>query len=135
MLAAAVPSSAEKVKEGPLVTGEIVKDYLFKPLPLLKDERIAARTKEQNQTLSSAKEGLVKRPDVKDTGDIETLAGLEYESCCWKARLVHRRFKINDDSYEKNIQFQIMLKGFTDVGTPLGNVISDSIRGYVDREY
>ena len=73
--------------------------------------------------------------NAKDAGDIETLAGLEYESCCWKARLVHRRFKINDDSYEKNIQFQIMLKGFTDVGTPLGNVISDSIRGYVDRDY
>tara|TARA_X000001388_G_C2170631_1_gene99677 strand:+ start:32 stop:622 length:591 start_codon:yes stop_codon:yes gene_type:complete len=68
---------AEKVKEGPLVTGEIVKDYLFKPLPLLKDERIAARTKEQNQTLSSAKEGLVKRPDVKDTGDIENVSTVQ----------------------------------------------------------
>lgn len=71
----------------------------------------------------------------KDSGDIETLAGLEYESCCWKARLVHRRFKIDSNSYEKDIQFQIMLKGFTDVGTPLGDLISSSIKGYVNKEY
>ena len=68
---------AEKVKEGPLVTGEIVKDYLFKPLPLLQDERIAPRTKPQSQTLASAKEGLVQRPDVKDTGDIETVSAIQ----------------------------------------------------------
>ena len=72
---------------------------------------------------------------ASDAGDIETLAGLEYESCCWKVRLVQRKFKISTNSYEKDIQFQIMLKGFTDVGTPLGNLISNSIKGYVDKEY
>ena len=72
---------------------------------------------------------------ANDAGDIETLAGLEYESCCWKARLVQRKFKVDTNSYEKDIQFQIMLKGFTDVGTPLGNLISNSIKGYVDKEY
>ena len=73
--------------------------------------------------------------NANNSGDIETLAGLEYESCCWKARLVHRRFKIDENSFEKDIQFQIMLKGFTDVGTPLGDLISNSIKGYVDKEY
>ena len=67
--------------------------------------------------------------------DIETLAGLEYESCCWKARLIQRRYKISAEEYEKEIQFQIMLKGFTDVGTPLGDTIASSIKGYVDKEY
>lgn len=72
----------------------------------------------------------------KNNGDLEVLAGLEYESCCWKFRLIQRRFKkINTLDYEKDIQFQVMLKGFTDVGTPLGNIISRSIKGYVDREY
>jgi LPS-assembly protein len=71
----------------------------------------------------------------KDSGDIETLAGLEYESCCWKARLVQRKYKIDAETYEKDIQFQIMLKGFTDVGTPLGDLISDSIKGYMDKDY
>ena len=67
--------------------------------------------------------------------DIETLAGLEYESCCWKARLIQRRYKIDAEEYEKEIQFQIMLKGFTDVGTPLGDTIASSIQGYIDKEY
>ena len=71
----------------------------------------------------------------EDSGDIETLAGLEYESCCWKARLVHRKFKVDTETYEKDIQFQIMLKGFTDVGTPLGNLIAESIKGYTNKEY
>lgn len=73
--------------------------------------------------------------DAENVGDIETLAGLEYESCCWKARLVQRRYKISSNTYEKDIQFQIMLKGFTDVGTPLGNLLADSIKGYVNKEY
>jgi len=68
---------SEKVKEGPLVTGEIVKDYLFKPLPLLQDERISVKTKEQQQTQASAKEGLVKRPEVEDTGDIENVSTVQ----------------------------------------------------------
>tara|TARA_B100001063_G_scaffold226111_1_gene235486 strand:- start:398 stop:871 length:474 start_codon:yes stop_codon:yes gene_type:complete len=67
--------------------------------------------------------------------DIETLAGLEYESCCWKARLIQRRYKIDAEEYEKEIQFQIMLKGFTDVGTPLGDTIASSIQGYIDKKY
>ncbi len=71
-----------------------------------------------------------------DSGDdIETLAGLEYESCCWKARLIQRRFKTGVEEYEKEIQFQIMLKGFTDVGTPLGDTIESSIKGYINKEY
>ena len=71
-----------------------------------------------------------------DSGDdIETLAGLEYESCCWKARLIQRRFKIGAEQYEKEIQFQVMLKGFTDVGTPLGDTIESSIKGYINKEY
>ena len=71
-----------------------------------------------------------------DTGDdIETLAGLEYESCCWKARLIQRRYKTDTEVYEKEIQFQIMLKGFTNVGTPLGDTIESSIKGYINKEY
>ena len=71
----------------------------------------------------------------EDSGIIETLAGLEYESCCWKARLVKRKFKVDADTFEKDIQFQIMLKGFTDVGTPLGDLIAESIKGYTNKEY
>ena len=44
--------------------------------------------------------------------DIETLAGLEYESCCWKVRLVQRKFKVGTETYEKDIQFQINAERF-----------------------
>ena len=43
--------------------------------------------------------------------------------------------KSYNEVYEKEIQFQIMLKGFTDVGTPLGDTIESSIKGYIDKEY
>tara|TARA_B110000240_G_scaffold193826_1_gene240324 strand:- start:61 stop:2352 length:2292 start_codon:yes stop_codon:yes gene_type:complete len=71
----------------------------------------------------------------ENAGHIETLGGLEYESCCWKVRLVQRKYLIDKTTYEKNLQFQIMLKGFTDVGTPLGDLLADSIKGYTDREH
>ena len=71
----------------------------------------------------------------QDSGDIEVLAGLEYESCCWKFRLVSKRYKINETDYDRNIQFQFMLKGFTDVGTPLGTVLEDSIYGYSEEDF
>ena len=71
----------------------------------------------------------------EDSGDIETLAGLEYESCCWKLRLVQTKFKVDAETYEKEIQFQMMLKGFTDVGTPLGDLLAESIKGYTNKEY
>ena len=70
-----------------------------------------------------------------DSGDLEVLAGFEYESCCWMFRLVSRRYKITDTKYDKNIQFQIMLKGFTDVGTTLGTILEDSISGYIEEDY
>ena len=35
----------------------------------------------------------------------------------------------------KVIQFQIMLKGFTDVGTTLGTILEDSISGYIEEDY
>ena len=50
-------------------------------------------------------------------------------------RLVKRKYKVDADTYEKDIQFQIMLKGFTDVGTPLGDLIAESIKGYTNKEY
>ena len=44
--------------------------------------------------------------------------------------LVQRKFKVDAETYEKEIEFQIMLKGFTDVGTPLGDLLAESIKGY-----
>ena len=52
-----------------------------------------------------------------------------------KLDLFKENFKVDAETYEKDIQFQIMLKGFTDVGTPLGDLLADSIKGYAKKEH
>jgi LPS-assembly protein len=62
--------------------------------------------------------------------DLEVLAGLEYESCCWKARLTSRRFILDDEEdYNSNINFQIVLKGLAAFGKG-SHILEHSILGY-----
>ena len=62
--------------------------------------------------------------------DLEVLAGLEYESCCWKARLVSRRFLLGDEEdYNNGISFQLVLKGLAAFGKG-SRILEDSILGY-----
>ena len=49
--------------------------------------------------------------------DLETFAGIEYESCCWGLRLVGRRYLSNTEGEHTNAIFlQLELKGLTGVG-------------------
>lgn len=49
--------------------------------------------------------------------DIQTLVGLQYESCCWALRLVSQRYIKDDtaDPYDNSIMLQFVLKGFGSV--------------------
>ncbi len=69
---------------------------------------------------------------LRDERDLEVLAGLEYESCCWRARLVARRYLTAGEAREYNnaIYFQLILKGLAGLGTGLGDLLGESIRGY-----
>lgn len=65
------------------------------------------------------------------------LAGIEYESCCWAARLVGRHFisgaltDTGDDSeYSTSIQFQFVLKGLTELGSNIDELLEKSIIGF-----
>ncbi len=54
---------------------------------------------------------------LTDKRDIETLVGLQYESCCWALRLVSQRYLRNnispeEDPYKSSIMLQFVLKGF-----------------------
>ncbi|RUM94315.1 MAG: LPS-assembly protein LptD [Thiothrix sp.] len=61
---------------------------------------------------------------------LEVLAGLEYESCCWKARLVSRHFLLGDEEdYNNSISFQLVLKGLTAFGKS-SHILENSILGY-----
>ncbi len=69
--------------------------------------------------------------DLIEERDLEALAGIEYESCCWTFRVAGRRY-LNDseDEYNESIQAQLILKGLSQIGSPLGELLESGILGY-----
>jgi len=64
---------------------------------------------------------------------IESLVGLEYDSCCWALRFAARRFIADDgDSHETNMYLQLVLKGLAPVGQNYGALLENAILGYRD---
>ena len=62
---------------------------------------------------------------------LDTLAGIEYESCCWKTRVVARRWvrDINSD-YDTGIFFELELKGLGSIGDDITSFLQTGILGY-----
>jgi len=53
--------------------------------------------------------------DLTNERDIQTLVGIEYESCCWAIRLLSERFRRDsneENPYHSSISLQFVLKGF-----------------------
>ncbi|MFT7306177.1 MAG: LPS-assembly protein, partial [Candidatus Azotimanducaceae bacterium] len=92
-----------------------------------------------------------------DNRTIEAFAGLEYNDCCWKTRLVWRRFlkdprnvtqfvddptapggftAVNDlkTPSDVGIFFEFQLKGLAMLGGRLDSLLEDAIPGYRERE-
>jgi LPS-assembly protein len=87
-----------------------------------------------------------------DGQTIESLLGVEYNDCCWKARLVFRRNLdeprlyslttpgiaprfVTDRRADSGIYFEIQLKGLASLGGRLDSLLQDSIPGYLtDRQ-
>lgn len=83
--------------------------------------------------------------DVTNKRELETLAGFEYNSCCYRIRLVGRRWidnflatqgtlvdqQVQEDS---GIFFEIQLKGLGGTGKRLSSILKDAIYGYQQRE-
>lgn len=69
--------------------------------------------------------------DFKDDRDLDLLAGIEYDNCCWNLRVVARRFtNDNEGDFNKSLELQWTLKGLTTLGSPLNEQLQSSIRGY-----
>ena len=62
---------------------------------------------------------------------IETVFGLEYESCCWAFRTAARRF-ITENGEDTNTPFffQLVLKGLAPLGQNVTEVLRESVGGY-----
>jgi LPS-assembly protein len=66
---------------------------------------------------------------LKDDVTLETLKGIEYESCCWTARIVQRKHRIDamDDNESDTLWFQLELKGLTSLGKPVRDLLDRDI--------
>ena len=66
---------------------------------------------------------------IRDDVTLETLKGIEYESCCWTARLVQRSYRVDalDEEEKNSIWVQLELKGLTSVGKGIKNLLARDI--------
>lgn len=69
--------------------------------------------------------------DLKDRSSLDRFAGLEYKSCCWRLRLVGRRF-VSSRTGERDtgIYLQLELNGLASVGSSADAFLEEAIRGY-----
>ena len=71
--------------------------------------------------------------DLDTYRSLDTLGGLEFRSCCWGARLYVRRdvprFGGEPDT---SVMFQLQLRGLTNFGTDVDDLLNDIIPGFND---
>jgi len=70
---------------------------------------------------------------LKDNTSIESLLGIEYDSCCWAFRLAARRY-VAESGADHDVSFyaQLVLKGLVPLGQDYGRLLEYSILGYRD---
>lgn len=58
------------------------------------------------------------RYSIRESESLDTLSGLEYETCCWAIRASYRRYILtNSGEFNSGIYLQLELKGLTRIGT------------------
>ena len=64
---------------------------------------------------------------------IESLLGIEYESCCWGVRFAARRYIAdNGDDHDTSVYLQLVLKGLAPLGQNYGALLENAVSGYRD---
>ncbi|MCZ6664550.1 MAG: LPS assembly protein LptD, partial [Gammaproteobacteria bacterium] len=70
---------------------------------------------------------------LQENRSLETIWGLEYESCCWGARLIGRRFLRNTQGeFENGFFMQVHFRGLGGFGQDATALLRRGIPGYVD---
>jgi LPS-assembly protein len=68
---------------------------------------------------------------LRDKTSIDRFAGFEYGSCCWRVRLIGRRYLSNHTGEsDTSVMLQLELKGLSSVGTSDDTFLRRGIRGY-----
>lgn len=78
--------------------------------------------------------------DLEQDRSFDNIVGVEYESCCWRARLVNRRYlkesNTEPDVLEpsQGIYLQIELKGLGGIGGTVDSILEEGVAGYPERQ-
>lgn len=78
------------------------------------------------------------RYDFTIKRNTETLAGLEYKGCCWRARIAWRSFLSDigngQTQTDRGLFLQVALKGLGRIGSGSGNLYSRTIDGFREED-
>jgi LPS-assembly protein len=67
----------------------------------------------------------------RDNTAIERFAGFEYRSCCWRVRLLGRRFvSRRTGEQDTGLYLQLELTGLASVGSAADAFLTSAVRGY-----
>lgn len=72
--------------------------------------------------------------DHTNSRSLEQVAGIEYNSCCWQARLLYQTGLDSNLDREYGLFFQIVLKGLGGTGNKVRGILEDAIVGFEERE-
>ena len=62
---------------------------------------------------------------------LDRLLGFEYRACCWRVRLLARRYLVNGTGQQDTaFMFQVQLSGLAGVGPATDAFLGTAIRGY-----
>lgn len=66
---------------------------------------------------------------LRDAQTLQNTEGVQYDSCCWALRLVHRRYITQTDqgSYQDNVFLQFELKGLANVGSDINQIFTEGV--------
>ncbi len=80
--------------------------------------------------------------DLEENERVNDMAGIEYNSCCWRVRLVYQRYIDQNTNraanqlveYENATYIEFQLKGLAGIGTRVSELLEEFIRGYQDSD-
>ncbi|MCB1616330.1 MAG: LPS-assembly protein LptD [Pseudomonadales bacterium] len=76
--------------------------------------------------------------DLTNSRELETIAGMQYNDCCWRVRLIYRKwvdnpFGIDDikqQQEDSGVFLEFQLTGLGEIGEKIGDILDDSIQGF-----
>jgi len=83
--------------------------------------------------------------DFTYNAELDTFAGLEYTDCCYRVRVLARRWvdfdfspdfmeDLSSDDYDRGIFIEVQLRGFGNLSQRISNLLDKAMIGYGERE-